>query len=316
MKTLTVVCPAYNEAEGIETFYNALADVLSDLREYTSDVVFVVDGGEDATFEILSEIAKKDLRVSVVKFSRNFGHQAALVAGIERATGDAVITMDSDLQHPPELIPSLVAAYEKGSDIVYTVRENEKINPLRKIAGNIFYWLMGAIADVTINANSSDFRLLSRKVVFVLKEHIHERDVFLRGMTQWIGFQSTTIAFTPQKRVAGVSGYSFSKLVSFALSGVVSFSKKPLRAAAVIGALFALLGIVFIVNTIFEYFVYGTLPPGWASVVILLSIFGSVQLLFLGILGEYIGVIFDEVKKRPRYILDKEIYGSAYKHKP
>jgi len=316
MKTLTIVCPAYNEAEGIEQFFSALIKKLETITAYSVDVLFVVDGGEDNTFEILSKIAKKDSRVSVVKFSRNFGHQAALLAGIERAIGDVVITMDSDLQHPPEVISSLLDAYENGNDIVYTTRVREKINPLRKIAGSLFYWFMSVISDVSINANSSDFRLLSRKAINVLKEHIKERDVFLRGMTHWIGFESTTITFTPNRRVAGVSGYSFTKLVRLAISGAVSFSKKPLRAAIVAGVLSALLGFIFTLNTVFEYFVYGTLPPGWATVVILLSVFGSIQLLFLGILGEYIGVIFDEVKNRPRYVLDEEVYGSVFvKHK-
>lgn len=307
MKSLTIVCPAYNEEAVIERFYDALKTELNALTNYKSDVVFVVDGGTDRTFDILKGIAAKDARVRSLKFSRNFGHQMALIAGIDYAKGNVVIMMDSDLQHPPSLIPKLLEEYEKENDIVYTVRYAENTGFFRKLAGSFFYWAVNMISEVPIHENASDFRLLSRKVVDTLKNDIHERDLFLRGMIQWIGYRQTSVPFAPDKRAGGVSKYSLGRLFRFATSGAVSFSKKPLRAAGILGLLLATFGFLFTLYTVFEYFTSNTLPPGWSTVVVLLSIFGSVQLIVLWILGEYLGVIFEEVKARPRYIVESAV---------
>lgn len=307
MPTLTVVCPAYNEAPGIESFYKALRSELTKLARYKADIVFVVDGSTDATFEILAKIAQADDSVRVIRFSKNFGHQMALLAGIDHATGNIVVMMDSDLQHPPSVIPKLLAEYEKGNEIVYTVRVGEKIGAVRKIAGSIFYRFVNVISDIPINENASDFRLISRRVAEVLKNEIHERDMFLRGMMGWMGFKQAVVRFKPDARVAGKSNYSLGRLVALALSGAVSFSKKPLRAAGILGFFFASFGFLFALYTAGEFVFADTLPPGWATIVVLLSVFGGLQLIFLGILGEYIGVIFDEVKARPRYIIESAI---------
>lgn len=308
MKTLTVVCPAYNEAEGIRRFYDVLVLELSKLSSYTWSILFVVDGGTDGTFKILKEIASKDGKVRVLKFSRNFGHQMALLAGIDHAKSDVVITMDSDLQHPPSFIPKLLAEYEKGSDIVYTIRvHDESIGILRKWVGNMFYRFINLISDIPINRNASDFRLISGRVAALIRTSIRERNTFLRGIMSWVGFAQSSLNFTAHRRIAGHSKYSLSRLIQFALFGIVSFSKKPLRAASVVGMLFALFGFgVALVATI-QYFTDNTLPSGWATVVVLLSVFGGVQLIFLGIIGEYIGAIFDEVKARPHYIIDEAL---------
>ena len=309
MKRLTIVCPAYNEAEGIESFYKALTAELSLLKNrYSADVLFVVDGGNDGTFGILKTLTEHDPHISVIKFSRNFGHQMALLAGLDHAVGDVVITMDSDLQHPPEVIHELLAEYEKGNDIVYTVRTGtEGGSVIRRLAGRIFYRFFQLISDLPMNENVADFRLMSRRVVDVLKNDLRERTLFLRGLVSWMGFRQAPVYFTAKRRFAGESHYSFGKLISFAVAGAVSFSKKPLRLATFVGFAFALFGFFFALLTTVQYFIGNVFPSGWATVTVLLSIFSGTQLIFLGILGEYIGVIFDEVKARPHYIIEETI---------
>lgn len=307
MKTLTVVAPAYNEAEGIRTFYEVLAGELKKLS-YDWHILVVVDGGTDTTFEILQNIAAHDKKVSALKFSRNFGHQMALLAGIDHATSDVIITMDSDLQHPPSFIPKLLAEYEKGNDIVYTVRDDiETVSVPRRMIGSLFYFLINLVSEVPINRNASDFRLISGKVARVIQNNITERNLFLRGIISWVGFNQTSVVFTTQKRIAGRSKYSFSRLVQLATFGIVSFSKKPLRAGTVIGAVIALFGFIFAIVTVIQYFFGQNLPTGFATLTVLISLIGGVQLMVLGIIGEYIGAIFDEVKGRPRYIVAQTI---------
>lgn len=309
MKRLTIVCPAYNEVEGILTFYEALETELVKLsNRYITNTLFVVDGGSDGTFDILKKLAEQNSNVSIIKFSRNFGHQMALLAGLDHAVGDVVITMDSDLQHPPEVIHELLAEYEKRNDIVYTVRTGtEGGSVMRRIAGRIFYRFFQLISDLPMNENVADFRLMSRRVVDVLKNDLRERTLFLRGLVSWMGFSQVPVYFTAKRRFAGESHYSFGKLISFAVAGAVSFSKKPLRLATFVGFAFALFGFFFALLTTVQYFIGNVFPSGWATVTVLLSIFSGTQLIFLGILGEYIGVIFDEVKARPHYIIEETI---------
>lgn len=309
MKRLTIVCPAYNEAEGITAFHEVLRGELTKLsNRYVTNVLFVVDGGSDGTFDILKKLASNDSSISVIKFSRNFGHQMALLAGLDHATGGVVITMDSDLQHPPHVIPELLAEYEKGNDIVYTVRTGTDDSSLiRRIAGHVFYRFFQLVSDIPMNENVADFRLMSRRVVDVLKNDIRERTLFLRGLVSWIGFRQAPVYFIAKRRFAGESHYPFGKLVSFAILGAISFSKKPLRLATFVGFTFALFGFFFALITVVQYLVGNVFPAGWATVTVLLSIFSGTQLIFLGILGEYIGVIFDEVKARPHYIIEETV---------
>lgn len=304
MKTLTVVCPAYNEAEGIRYFYDVLKKELSNIDAYAHTIFFVIDGGTDGTVDILKKIAIQDPRVHILALSRNFGHQVSLLAGIDHADADVVIMMDSDLQHPPAIIPKLIEEYEKGNDIVYTIREeSEQRATLRSHVGKLFYRLINTISEVPINENAADFRLISRRVADVIRLNIRERNLFLRGIFSWVGFDQAAVVFTVGKRTMGKSKYSMRKLVQLGIFGIVSFSKKPLRAASVTGLLLALFGFVFAVITTIQYLVGSPFPSGWATVVVLLSIFGGTQLIFLGVLGEYIGAIFDEVKARPHYIV-------------
>ncbi|OGC80248.1 glycosyl transferase [Candidatus Adlerbacteria bacterium RIFCSPLOWO2_01_FULL_51_16] len=308
MKTLTIVCPAYNEGEGIAHFAAVLKEQLTKLSHYDSYILFVDDGSKDNTYETLRHIARSDTHVRAIRFSRNFGHQMALLAGLDHALSDVVITMDSDLQHPPSVIPALIAEYEKGNDIVYTVRnDTESVGLLRRIIGKLFYWFLNKMSEVPISENASDFRLMSGRVVEVIRSDIGERNMFLRGIIRWVGFKQSEVHFTTGRRYAGASKYSLARLLQLAVAGIISFSKVPLRAAIIVGALFALIGFIVAIITVIQSLTSSSLPAGWATVVVLLSIFGGVQLIFLGVLGEYIGAIFDEVKRRPRYIVEDSV---------
>lgn len=309
MKTLTVISPVYNEAAVIENFYCALKVQLEKLSgRYTSKILFVMDRSTDETLTILKKIARSDKSLRILVLSSRFGHQMSLLAGIDNSDSDAVIMMDCDMQHPPELIPDLLAEFEKGSDVVYTIRKDtKKVNFLKRISSKWFYHLVNRISEIPINESAADFRLISRRVAMVLKEQFQERNMFLRGLISWIGFTQTGVPFTVRQRIAGKSKYSIGRLLSLSMFGIVSFSKKPLQAAIFVGIAFAGFGFIMAIITFIQYFNHISLPSGWATLIILLSIFSGVQLIFLGIIGEYIGGIFDEVKGRPRYIVEEKI---------
>lgn len=308
MRTLTVIAPVYNEEEVIADFYRELKHTLDGLSGYHSSTLFVVGRGTDKTFPILRELAAKDHSLKILYLSSRGGHQAQLLAGIDYAEGDVVVMMDSDLQHPPKLIPKLLAEYEKGNDIVYTIRETTRDqNLIRKWCSGGFYWLLNRISDVPIGGNAADFRLISRKVADAVKTQIRERNLFLRGIFPWLGFNQVAVRFHANPRRAGASKYSFSRLITFALAGVVSFSRKPLRMGIAVGLCVALFGFLYALFTIVQSLFLQELPSGYATIVVLLSLFSGFQLVFLGVIGEYIGAIFDEVKKRPHYIVDERI---------
>lgn len=308
MKALTVIAPVFNEEEVIADFYHELKATLNALSGYRATMLFVVGRGTDRTFSILKELAPHDKALQVLYLSSRFGHQMQLLAGIDHADSDAVIMMDSDLQHPPSVIPKLLAEFEKGNEVVYTIREKASDQSFyRKWASDIFYWFLNRISDVRISGNAADFRLISRRVAKLLREDIRERNLFLRGICPWLGFNQATVRFTANPRRAGKSKYSLSRLITFGLSGVVSFSRKPLRVAILIGLGFALFGFLYALFTIIQFLFLEALPTGYATLVVLLSVFGGFQLIFLGVIGEYIGAIFDEVKKRPHYIVDEKI---------
>ncbi len=309
MKTVTVICPVYNEEAVIELFYLEVKAVLNGLTHlYQPGILFVVDRSQDTTLDILKRIAAIDPNVMILALSSRFGHQMSLLAGIDYSDTDAVIMMDSDLQHPPELLPIMLQEYEKGYDIVYTLRQDTPdINWFKRTSSKLFYRLINRISEVPINESAADFRLISRRVADLFRTQIRERNLFLRGMIGWIGFKTVTLSFQVRKRPAGKSKYSIRRMIRFGTDGVISFSKSPLQAAIVVGMAFAILGFVFALFTLVQYFLSRALPPGWATVTILLSIFSGIQLIFLGIIGEYIGAIFDEVKARPHYIVEEMI---------
>lgn len=312
-KQVTVVIPAFNEEAGIRHFYEMLAAQLAELSAYTFTMLFVVDGGTDATFALLQSIAGKDDSVRVLKFSRNFGHQTALLAGIDHAEVGALIMMDADMQHPVSLLPRLLAEYENGNDVVYTVREDSGQTGLfKKVYSKLFYALINLISDVPIQSNAADFRLISNRIADLIRTRIRERTLFLRGIMSWVGFKQTAVYFKADERYAGTSKYTFSKNIHLALSGIVSFSRKPLRAATLVGMIVAFLGFIFAAVTVISYFLGEPFVQGWATIVVLLAFFGGIQLFFLGVIGEYVGAIFDEVKARPHYLIETSVNVSPH----
>lgn len=308
---LTVIAPVYNEEEVIGDFHAALGKVLTSLSDVDSTILYVIDRCRDNSLQILRSIAKRDPRVIIIALSSRFGHQMSLVAGIDNAIGaDAVVMMDSDLQHPPELIPELLANFRRGFEVVYTVRQDTKsINPIRKLAGNIFYRMLSKISSAPINANAADFRLISGRVAEILSANFRERKMFLRGLFSWIGFKQIGVEYVAGERVGGFSKYSLSKTFELAAAGVLSFSTKPLQLGIVIGMVFSVISFILIIWTVFDYFLEKSIPSGWATIVVLLLMFSGIQLIVLGIIGSYIGGIYEEVKDRPRYIIDKIFNG-------
>ncbi|MGE3507839.1 MAG: glycosyltransferase family 2 protein [Vicinamibacterales bacterium] len=313
MKTLTVICPVYNEEEVIGFFYRELKAVLGTLASrYASTMLFVVDRGTDRTLDLLRDIAAQDQAVRVLALTARFGHQHALVAGMDHSDTDVVIMMDSDLQHPPEVLPQLLDAYETGYDIVYTYREDtNEIALIKRLTSRLFYRLLNAMSPMPISESAADFRLLSRRVVQVFQTQIRERNLFLRGLVGWVGFRSIGITFRVKQRRAGTSKYFVRRMVRFGIDGIVSFSKKPLQAATLVGLCFALFGGVVALATLVQYFYLSSLPSGWTTLTILIAVFSGIQLIFLGIIGEYIGAIFDEVKRRPHYLVEEAINFSS-----
>ena len=307
---LTVLAPVFNESDVIGCFYEETARVLTGLGErFDTHLLFVVDRCTDNTLDIIKSIAARDPRVQIIGMSSRFGHQMSLLAGIDHAVdADAIVMMDSDLQHPPEMIPKLVACFEQGNDVVFTIRRvAENTGVVRKMLNRIFYRTLDYLSQTKINENAADFRLISRRVGNLIRSEIRERNMFLRGLFSWIGFNQVGIEFVSNTRAAGQSKYSLSRLLNFGVAGVLSFSTKPLKLSILFGFGLALLGFLYGVLMVYEYFVNETIPSGWTTIIILLLFFSGTQLIFIGVLGAYIGGIYEEVKRRPHYIVDEKI---------
>lgn len=302
---LTVVAPVYNEVEGIAHFADAVLAVCRRLP-YRLTLLLVDDGGTDGTREALDALhARHPDCVAVIHLSRNFGHQAALTAGMDYADGDAMICLDADMQHPPELIPELVAKWEQGYDIVQATRRQEPTASIfKQMTARLFYGLINRLSPTRIEPNAADFRLLSRRVVDVFKHDLRERDRFVRGLVRWVGFAYTTVDFDAPPRFAGRTKYSLRRMLSFARTGLISFSKAPLKLAVVLGLAVSGLSLTYSMYAVLAYLFFSAVIPGWASTILVGTFLGGCQLLFLGLIGEYIATMFDEIKARPLYIVE------------
>jgi dolichol-phosphate mannosyltransferase len=300
-KLVSIVLPAFNESENIVRVCSEIDNVFEKLP-YSHEIILVADGCTDNTMETIQELMPNNEHIFFIEFSRNFGHQLALKAGLDYAKGDCVVSMDCDLQHPPELLTKLLRRWEEGFEIVYTVRLEDKRLPLAKrISSNLFYKTLNSLSDVELESGSADFRLLDKKVVSVIK-NFNENEPFLRGLFKWIGFTQTSVEYTPNSRHFGESKYSVKKMIKFALQGVTSFSIKPLYAATYIGFALSFLSILYIPYVLYAFFT-GEEVSGWASIIITIVFFGGLQLIILGIIGIYIGKMFMQVKNRPNYII-------------
>jgi len=301
-KLLSVVAPVYNEEELVEEFIRRACAAAAG---YVYELVIVNDGSSDGTPELLDRIAASDPRVRVIHLSRNFGHQAALTAGLEHASGDVVVMLDADLQDPPELIEQMIAQWRQGSDVVYAVREQRKGETAFKLAtASWFYKLFDKLAQVDLEPNSGDFRLLDRRALDALLA-MTERSRFLRGMTVWVGFTQTAVPYQRDARHAGETKYTLSKMLRFSLDAVASFSHLPLQLATYAGLLSA--GVAFIaIPVVIGLRIADSYLPGFSSITIAILLLGGIQLIALGVIGEYVGRIYDEVKHRPLYIVREE----------
>lgn len=302
--SVSIVIPAFNEAGNIDLLVRKLKDQLKNYYDY--EILFVDDGSEDKTLEILKALCKKNHRVRYISLSRNFGHQNALKAGLDNASGDCVITMDADLQHPPYLIPQLIAKWREGYEVVYTVRlEDHRISFLKRKTSKLFYKVMNWLSDIHIPRGAADFRLLDRSVVNVLKD-TKEFYLFIRGITAWMGFRQYAIEYAPDERYSGKTKYTIKRMAGFALTGITSFSIKPLRLSILLGLFFAVLAFGYGVYAILMKLLTDQAVPGWASVLVSVLFIGGIQLIVLGIIGEYIGKLFMESKRRPHYVIKEK----------
>jgi len=313
MKTLGIVCPVFREEETIARFHDRLTAAVASLTgRYGIRTTYVVDPAEDRTESILHGLADADSRVEVVVMSRRFGHQAALLAGIELSDADAIVMLDCDLQHPPELIPEMVAHWEHGADIVQGIRQDDRSTPLfKRLTSRWFYELMLKMGSIDLPVGAADYRLISARIAGLLRHEIRERNPFLRGLFSWIGFTVAYVPFTAAPRAGGASKYGWGWLFAFALNGVCSFSKVPLRFCIGAGIALAVFSILFSVVQVFFYLRGDTVVPGWATLIGAVGLIGGVQLFFLGVIGEYLSIVFDEVKGRPRYIVARRYGGNA-----
>jgi dolichol-phosphate mannosyltransferase len=302
---VSIVCPAYEEEEVLPRFHAALRTALAPLEGYYEfEILYVDDGSRDRTLEVLHEMARQDPRVRFLSFSRNFGHQAALTAGLEHATGDAVISMDSDLQHPPELIPVLLEKWRQGHDVVVTLRQDDpRLGLVKRLTSRLFYGVMRWLSDTEVRVSASDFRLLSRKALDALLQ-LRESHRFLRGLVSWLGFPTATVPFAPATRAGGVSKYTLRKMLNFAVDGMLSFSRLPLRLALLLGAASLALAGIAALWSLGEAILSET-PVDWGLRLVLLAVLGvgGCTLACLGIVGEYVGRVYEQVKGRPLYLL-------------
>lgn len=304
-ETVSVVCPVFNEEGGIHEFHDRLTSAMKSIVPAVDyEIVYVDDGSLDATPDILSALAASDSHVGVVRFSRNFGHQLAITAGIDHAEGDAVVVIDSDLQDPPEVIAEMVAKWREGWEVVYgkrSIRQGE--SAFKRVTANMFYRLINRLSDVDLPLDAGDFRLLDRKVVDVLKE-IREENRYMRGLVSWVGFSQYALPYERDPRFAGETKYPIRKMVRFASDGIASFSEKPLRIAVSVGGLVTVAAFLMAV-----YLIVGKIAdpssqlPGYASMMAVILFLGGVQLLTIGILGQYMGRTYRETKRRPLYVV-------------
>jgi glycosyltransferase involved in cell wall biosynthesis len=301
--TLSVVVPAYNEEEVLPEFHRRLSAVLVTLQG-DFEVVYINDGSRDRTLEVLRSLRAEDPHVSIVDLSRNFGKEIALTAGIDHATGDAVVVIDADLQDPPELIPELIAQWQAGFDVVFarrTARDGESL--FKKATASAFYRLIQRVSRVEIPADTGDFRLLSRRAVDALKQ-LREQHRFMKGLFAWIGFPQKAVPYRRDPRFAGETKWNYWKLWNFALEGFTSFTIAPLKIATYVGILVALVSFVFAAWIVYKTIVFGDPVRGYPSLIVVVLFLGGVQLLSIGVMGEYLGRLFDESKRRPLYFLN------------
>lgn len=308
MKKLSIVIPMYYEEEVANECYERIKQVVVLLKNYQHEIIFVNDGSKDKTLEILTNIANNDKNVKIISFSRNFGHQCAVTAGIKYVTGDAIVIIDADLQDPPELIPEMLKLWEEGNEVIYGKRKTrDGESAFKLLTAKMFYKTLNALSDVDIPKDTGDFRLVDRKVIDVINS-LPEHNKFLRGLFSWVGFKQKPFEYERKERYAGKTKYPLKKMLKLASDGIISFSSKPLKLVGGLGIISILISLIILIYSIISYiFNLNNLTAGWTSIMVTVTLFSGVQLLSIWIMSEYIGRIYDETKKRPQYIIDKKI---------
>jgi dolichol-phosphate mannosyltransferase len=302
---LSVIVPVFNEQDNIKPFLNKLLPVV---KNYKYEIIFIDDGSQDKTVNEVKKFIQNNNNIKLVSFMRNFGHQMALSCGYNLAKGDCIISIDSDLQDPPSIIPQMIEKWKKGNKVVYAKRQTRSVdNIFKRASAYIFYKFINVLSDTQIPENVGDFRLLDKTIVEYLNS-LTEQSRFLRGLVAWSGHPAEYVYFNREKRFSGKTHYTFSKMINFALDGIISFSTKPLRLASLLGFISATIGFFGLVYALIgKLFFPESLVSGWAALFVALMFFGGIQLITIGIIGEYIGKIYTEIQKRPKYIIKEKI---------
>ena len=296
----------YNEEEVIEETYHRLKNVMDKIGE-SYELVFVNDGSKDKSAQIISELVKTDENIRLIDFSRNFGHQIAVTAGLDYVQGQAIVIIDADLQDPPEVIPQMLEKWREGYDVVYGKRlKRQGETAFKKASAHVYYRILGALTDGNIPRDTGDFRLIDRKVCEAIKR-LPEKNRFLRGMVNWVGFNQVAVEYVRDERWAGETKYPLKKMLKFAADGIFSFTYKPLKLAPYIGLFLSVIGFIYLLVVLFQKLFTDTALTGWASIMAVSLVFHGITLVILGIIGEYIGRIYEEVKGRPLYIVKETI---------
>ena len=308
MKKISVIVPMYYEEKVAEECYNRLTNVLKNIKDYEYEIIVINDGSKDKTLEILEKLAQNDENLKVISFTRNFGHQAAVTAGLKYVTGDAIVIIDADMQDPPELIPEMLKLWEDGNEIIYGKRKTrEGETAFKLLTAKMFYNTLNVLSDVEIPKDTGDFRLVDRKVVDTINL-LPEHNKFLRGLFSWVGYKQTPFKYERKERFAGKTKYSLKKMLKLASDGIISFSNKPLKIVGGLGIISIIISICILIYALLSYiFKLNNLSSGWTSLMVAITFFAGVQLLSMWIMSEYIGRIYDETKQRPQYIIDKKI---------
>lgn len=307
-KKISVIIPMYFEEDVIEHCYARMTNSLSEINEYEYEIICIDDGSKDRSLGLLKEYSKNDSHIKIISFSRNFGHQAAVSAGLKYSNGDAVVIIDADLQDPPELIPQMVKLWEQGYDVIYGKRKSrEGESAFKLLTAKMFYKTLNVLSDVEIPMDTGDFRLVDRKVVDVIN-NLPEHNKFLRGLFSWVGYNQIPLEYERKKRLAGKTKYPLRKMIRLAGDGIISFSNKPLKLVGGLGLFSIVMSFILLVYAIISYlFKLNDLSSGWTSIIVGITFFAGVQLLSLWVISEYIGRIYDEVKQRPQYIIKEKI---------
>jgi len=306
MKKISILIPTYNEEDALEHLYQRIGKLANDNKDYDFEFMFADDGSTDKTLKMIKDYAETDDRIAYVSLSRNFGKEIGMIAGLDAVTGDATVIIDADLQDPPELIPKMIKYWEEGYDDVYAKRNSREGETwVKLITANTYYWLLGKMTPlISIPKNTGDFRLLDRRCVEALKQ-LRESERYTKGMFSWIGYKKKEITYDRDPRIAGEIKQNYKKLINLALDGITSFSTTPLRMASFFGMLISFTAFLFVAIVVFRASIFGDPVPGWPSLMAVMLFLGGIQLLSLGIIGEYIGRIFKEVKGRPLYFIEE-----------